>query len=111
MISSYFEWDIPHIPKEARQKLIAAASAWAVDNRFAPCEYRMCATIREYTGSTATVYISYDVTESVEVSATAEKGVEEIIIPIGPEAQVTFALKNFDVLKGGAWHSGCRSGA
>ena len=52
-VSKYMGWNVPQVPQKTRRNLIAAASAWAVDNRFAPCEYRMCATIREYSGAYA----------------------------------------------------------
>lgn len=109
-VSKQMGWSAPQVPEEIRLNLIAAASAWAIDNRYAPCEYRMCATIREYSDSSATVYISYDVTEPNEVRPTEVKGIEELVMTIGPEAEVTFDLTTFAVVDDRKWHSGCRFG-
>ena len=95
-------WDVPQVPDLDRKRLVQAASAWAVDNCFAPCEYRMCATITEYDSNSGTVYVSNDV---------AAPGANEDDSEVGPSAYVTFDLHSFDIKRRGVWKSGCRIAA
>ena len=93
-VSSYMDWEQPKIPEEDKKSAIKAASAWAVDACYLPCNYKMCATITEYDGSSVSVYISYEFKEDE--------------ITIGPEAQVEFDMVSFKVKSKEMWHSGCR---
>ena len=101
-ISEEMAWEMPDVPDIDRKRLIQAASAWAVDNCFAPCDYKMCATISEYDGGSGTVYVSNDI---------SVPGANEIDSEAGPSAYVTFDLETYDVKRRGIWNSGCRVAA
>ena len=101
-ISAEMAWDMPDVPELDRKRLVQAASAWAVDNCFAPCDYKMCATITEYGGGSGTVYVSNDI---------SAPGANESDSDAGPSAYVVFNLESFDVRRRGIWKSGCRNAA
>ncbi len=96
--SATMDWDVPQVSMQQRDLLIKAASAWAEDNCYAPCEFRMCATIRRVEEGMGTVYVSFDWAEWDE-------------FVIGPEAQVTFDMDTFAVREQEFWHTGCRFNA
>jgi len=83
-----------NVPADQRRKILDAATLWASDNGYFPCEYEMCGAVYDHTSKAASVYVTYPKDPSVR--------------SIGPEAMVRFQLPSFRVTDQIKWHSGCR---
>ena len=101
-IAHHFGWPVFEMSEAERRRAVRAASLWADDTCYAPCKYRMCASVKEVSARTVTIYVSYDVTEHLSEDS------ETIVIRLGPEAEVVFSRKNYRVRKVLTFHSGCR---
>lgn len=98
-LAKEFHWAKPGIPSSVRQRAIDAASDWAVDWCYLPCDFEMCGGIQEYSKTSVTVYITF----------RPAPNPKDFVI--GPEASVTFRLPDLVVTGEKRMHSGCRSGA
>ncbi len=99
----HFERPVPAIPPQARKQAIRAASLWAYEHCYAPCEYTMCGSVTGFDDGSVAVYVSYDVAEEIP---RAEDGV--IVVRTGPEAEVTFSRGQYRAKEEIIFHSGCR---
>lgn len=83
-----------NLPSDQRRKILDAATLWAIDNGYFPCEYEMCGAVYDHSSKAASVYVTY------------LKDPSKIII--GPEAMVRFELPSLRVTDQLKWHGGCR---
>ncbi|MEM7359108.1 MAG: hypothetical protein AAF431_08425 [Pseudomonadota bacterium] len=98
LVSKDMSWNVPQTEPSLRRDAVVAASIWAQEMCYLPCSYKMCATITKNSNNKFSVYIS------AEPPSTSE----ELIVLIGPEAEVTFDKRNFRMTDQKMWHSGCR---
>ncbi len=63
----------------------------------------MCGSVTKVEQGRVTIYVSYDVAEELP---EAEDGY--LVIRMGPEAEVTFGMKDLRVKSEVIYHSGCR---
>ena len=79
--------------EEQRRDVLEAATLWAEDAGYFPCDYEMCAALYDAEKDSIWVYVSYSETDQVV---------------IGPEARIKLSLPGFQLMEVGTWHSGCR---
>ena len=83
-------------PQERRAVLVAATK-WATQNKYFPCEeYAMCGVVYNHGAKASSVYI-----RTAPIGGVPE-------LAISPEASVSFALPSFRVTGNMQWHHGCR---
>ena len=79
--ASHFERRPPTISSTERSRAIRAASIWAFEHCYAPCEYKMCGSVTKVEQDRVTIYVSYDVAEELP---EAEDGY--LVIRMGPRS-------------------------
>jgi|CXWL01.1.fsa_nt_gi phenylpyruvate tautomerase PptA (4-oxalocrotonate tautomerase family) len=81
------------LSEKQRRDVLEAATLWAEEAGYFPCDYEMCAALYDAERDSIWVYVTYAETDQ---------------IIIGPEARIKLSLPGFRLMDVGTWHSGCK---
>jgi hypothetical protein len=90
------------LPALERVQILQAATLWATQNGYFPCQIDMCGAIYGHNGKTVSVYVT--AAAHIKQSAVAAGRLFQ-----GPDAEVTFSLPNFRVVGQSYIHAQCRA--
>ena len=85
----------PAVPDTLRRHTLSAATQWAREACYLPCDYEMCAAITKLEGDQISVYV------------TTPRLWKEDGVLIAPECELTLSATSMRELDAVCWHSPC----